>query len=250
MSDLRCGVLAAWTRAWLAGRVSLDQVVDATTGNDAPHQVVGLVEPEIVPLHDLLVAWRRAGAPVRFVLPAPGDVRGMPGPATLRAEALTAGEAVVSGAIGEPGTAAVPQVVDHAPSSRPTSVLWQVRRTEPVPPDHQSVTDAQYDLTTAIRETATALADADVARWRTGIAEALGDARRAGEHVNLPPGHPPRAVALLAQAERLQAVLDLAAEDPVGGAVDRVGITDRAAALRPLAIAVRRARVCAYNASD
>ena len=43
---------------------------------------------------DLLVAWRRAGAPVRVVLPAPGDVRGLPGPAAFRAAALTAGEAV------------------------------------------------------------------------------------------------------------------------------------------------------------
>jgi hypothetical protein len=103
-------------------------------------------------------------------------------------------------------------------------------------------------LTTAIRESASALSAADVAGWVDDIADTLHDARRAGERLNLPPGFPPRAVALLAQAERLQAVLDLAFTDPTGGAIDRTGIAARAAALRPLAAAVRRARVAGYNA--
>jgi hypothetical protein len=72
--------------------------------------------------------------------------------------------------------------------------------------------------------------------------------RRAGEQLNLPPGFPARAVALIAQAERLQAVLDLAARDPTGGAIDRTGISARLGALRPLATAVRRARLAGYNA--
>jgi hypothetical protein len=55
-------------------------------------------------------------------------------------------------------------------------------------------------------------------------------------------------VALLSQADRLQAVLDLALADPIGGAVDRAGMAARAEALRPLATAVRRARMAAYNA--
>ena len=81
-----------------------------------------------------------------------------------------------------------------------------------------------------------------------GVADPLHEARRAGERLNLPPGFPARAVALVAQAERLQAVLDLALADPIGGAVDRAGIAARTAALRPLATAVRRARVAGYNA--
>jgi hypothetical protein len=55
-------------------------------------------------------------------------------------------------------------------------------------------------------------------------------------------------VALVAQAERLQAVLDLAFRDPTGGAIDRTGIAARAEGLRPLAAAVRRARLAGYNA--
>ena len=198
---------------------------------------------ELVPLREALIAWRRAGSCVRAVLPVAGDVRGLPGPAAFRSAALEHGEAIAGGGLG-----LVPQPISYAPSSAPPTVLWQAFEAEPAPPDHLSVADAQYDLTTAIRDSASALSAADVAGWIDDIADTLHDARRAGERLNLPPGFPSRAVALLAQAERLQAILDLAFSDPTGGAVDRTGIAARAAALQPLATAVRRARVAGYNA--
>lgn len=246
MARPRSGPLAAWTAAWVAGRVSLDEVVDAVTGTDAAHEVVGssFSGADTVALREVLVAWRRTGAPVRVVLPVPGDVRGLPGPAEFRTAALDAGEAVHA-----PGLGLVPHVTEYAPSSNPTSVVWQAYCTEPASPDPLDLAQAQYELSSAIRECATALIAADVAGAMDGIAEPLQDARRAGDYVNLPPGFPARAVALLSQAERLQAVLDLALADPRGGAVDRAGIAARTAALRPLATAVRRARMAAYNAS-
>ncbi|MEO9139391.1 MAG: hypothetical protein ABI345_10035 [Jatrophihabitans sp.] len=244
MSGLRSGALAAWARAWSAGVVSLDDVIDAATAGDAPHLVSGLVGADLVTLQDLLVAWRASGATIRCSLPDAGDVRGLPAPAGFRAAALDAGEAVVAGALS-----VVPEVIDFSPSSAPPAVIWRVHATEQAPPDHQSVSDAQYDLTTAIRESASALAAADVGRWRDGLGGGLSGARRAGENINLPASYPPRAVALLAQSERLQAVLDLAMDDPLGGAVDRYGADARSAALRPLATAVRRARLAAYNAT-
>jgi hypothetical protein len=241
---LRSGPLAAWTSAWLAGRVASDEVLRASAGQDAPHQVIGLTdEPDAVPLSEVLIRWRRAGEPVRLVLPVAGDVRGVPAPAAFRAAALDAGEAVYGGGIG-----LVPEVTDHSPSSAPDSVEWQAYEVDAPPPDFQSVADAQHELTVAIRESASAMAAADVAGWSSDIAAAVGDARRAGERVNVPPGFPPRAVALVAQAERLQAVLDLAAADPIGGAIDRMGIAARTEALRPLFVAVRRARLAGYNA--
>lgn len=245
MSVTRSGPLASWSNALFAGQVTIDQVIDAVTGRDAPHGVGNLpgCDADPVPLRDLLTVWRRAAAPVRAVLPVAGDVRGLAGPAAFRSAALDVREAAAAAGIG-----VVPHIVDFAPSSAPTTVLWNAFAIDPAPMDHQSVEDAQYELSTAIRDSATALAAADVARWMADIADALTDARRAGERLNLPPGFPPRAVALLAQAERLRAVLDLALADPVGGAVDCVGIAARDAALRPLALAVRRARVAGYNA--
>jgi len=239
---LRSGVLAAWSAAFFAGRVSLDQVVDAVTADDAPHRVSGGAD-DGAPLHEVLATWRRGCGSVRLVLPVAGDVRGVPGPAAFKAAALEQGEGVVG-----PGLGIVPEVVDYYPSSAPPTVTWQAFELEPAPADFVAVADAQYELTTAIRETATALFAADVAGGVDDIADALQDARRAGEHLHLPPGFPARAIGLLAQAERLQAVLDLAFADPAGGAVDRMGMAARTSALRPLATAVRRARLAGYNA--
>lgn len=247
MPAVRSGPLAAWTRAWLAGQASIDQVVDAVTGADAPHRVGGLAsfDAELVPLREVLVAWRRSGAAVRLVLPVAGDVRGVPGPAPFRSAALEAGEAVAA-----TGLAVVPQYLDFAPSSAPPTVLWQAFVAEAPPPDPLSIREAQYELASAIRDCASALSAADVAGWSDDITDTLHDARHAGEHLNLPPSFPPPAIALLAQAERLQAVLDLAFSDPTGGAVDRSGIAARTDALRPLSSAVRRARLTAFNATD
>jgi hypothetical protein len=242
---VRSGPLAAWAAAFFTGRVSVDQAADAVTADDAPHQVGGLpaFDAELVPLREVLVAWRRGGGSARLVLPVAGDVRGLPGPAAFRSAALESGEAVVGAGIG-----VVPEVVAYYPSSAPSTVLWQAFVIEPAPVDFIAVPDAQYELTTAIRESASALSAADVAGWVDDVADTLHDARRAGERLNLPPDFPPRAVALLAQAERLQAVLDLAYADPTGGAIDRTGIAARSAALKPLATAVRRARIAGYNA--
>ncbi|MDP9092099.1 MAG: hypothetical protein M3N95_03935 [Actinomycetota bacterium] len=255
MNRLRSGPLAAWASSWLAGIAAADEVLRATTGDDAPHAVAGLRSSngEYAALTEVLIAWRRAGAPVRLVLPIPGDVRGVPGPAEFRTAALDVGEAVFGGGIG-----LVPTVIDRAPSSAPVSVIWHAFEVQPAPLDYLAVADAQQELTAAIRDSASALAAADVAGWAGGaragaggageLASSLSQARRSGERVNLPPRFPSPAVALVAQAERLQAVLELAAADATGGAIDRVGIAARSAALRPLLTAVRRARLAGYNA--
>ena len=246
MPDLRSGTLAAWTSAWLAGVAASDDVLDAVRGHDAPHRIAGLTD-EPGTLWDALLVWRKAGTAVRMVAPVPGDVRGVPGPGAFRTAALEACEAVYGGGLG-----LVPEITDYAPSSAPTTVVWHAFAIEPTSTDldlaYVSVSEAQQDLTNAIRETASALTSAAVGGQAGDVLDDLRDARRAGERLRLPPQFPPRAVALLAQAERLQAVLDIAATDPLGGAVDRMGAAARASALRPLAIAVRRARIAGYNA--
>jgi hypothetical protein len=246
---LRSGPLAAWACAWIAGQVSPDEALDAVTGADAPHDVAGLGDDSASgSLLDLLVAWRREDSPVRLVLPVAGDVRGLPGPPQFRAAALQAGEAVCGGSVG-----VVPSVVDFAPSSAPARVVWQAFSIDAAPPDYVQLADAQFELATAIRDATATLAEVAAAtegwssRSPAGVdVEALHDARRASERLNLPPQFPSRAIAVLAQTERLQAILDLArsADD----AVDQAGITRRAEAFRPLSAAVRRARLAGYNA--
>jgi hypothetical protein len=244
VTRLRSGPLAAWTAAWFQGEIGPDEVVDAVTLDDAPHLVSGIAL-DLVPLRDVLAMWRREAASVRLVLPVPGDVRGVPGPREFLTAALDTGEAVCGGSLG-----VVPEVTEYFPSSAPPSVVWHAFVVDRVPPEQMHLPDVQHELTTAIRETAAALAAADVAGCGADIADALRAARHAGEHLNLPPRFPSRAVGLLAQAERIQAVLDLAASDPDGGAVDRFGMSARDSALRPLATAARRARLAAYNAGS
>jgi hypothetical protein len=243
----RSGTLAAWANAWLAGRCGTSDITAAVEHSepgppDASHTFLGLPDGGNA-LSDVLAAWRRSGDAARVVLPVAGDVRGLGDPAAFRVAALEAGEAVIGG-----GLAIVPRVESFAPSSAPTTVQWHAYEIEPTTADFVQLTEAQYELTTAIRETASALAAADIAGSRDDdVSAALRDARRIGEHLRLPPGYPAPAIALLAQAERMQAVVDLALSDDIGGAIDRAGIDARSEGLRPLVVAVRRARLAAYN---
>jgi hypothetical protein len=126
-------------------------------------------------------------------------------------------------------------------------VLWTVYEIAEPAPDPLTVPEAEHDLTSATRDAASALAALDVASWRPEVASGLARVRR-GMTPDLPPGHDGRAVRLLAQADRLAAVLDLAAQDAPGGAVTALEARARDEALKPVAVAVRRARVAAYNA--
>src|SRR5262249_4092066 len=129
------------------------------------------------------------------------------------------------------------------------SVCWRAypEAGEPAP-DPLSVAEAEHDLTTAPREAASALAALDATRWRPAPVGALSRAPQVRPPPP-PPRRPPRAVRLLAQADRLAAVLDIASADAPGGALTARAADARASALRPVWTAVRRARLAAYNAA-
>src|SRR5262249_27828819 len=240
---LRSGARAGWTSAWLAGDAASDDVLRATVGGDAPHQVAGLSDG-LAPLSEALITWRRRGGSVRLVLPVAGDVRGLPGPAQFRSCALDAGEVVIGGGLG-----LVPDIPDRPPRTAPPTVTWHAHVIDEPPPDPLAVAEAQRELTEAVRDAASALAAADVASWVDDVSDALADARRAGERLNLPPRFPAPAVRLVAQAERLQAVLDIAALDPTGGAIDRTRIGAPSGAPRSLATALPPPPVARSNAA-
>ncbi|MGI8867554.1 MAG: hypothetical protein ACR2F6_01550 [Mycobacteriales bacterium] len=258
----RAGLLVAWAGAWIAGRAAYDDVLTNVTGNDEPHRVVGLpgaaaderrVEPDpiavadpSVPLGWLLPELRRHGG-CALVLPAPGDPRGVP-PGDFGAAALTAGEGVVVGA-GDAGLGLVPSVTRHGSDigSGTVFVRWDCFPIDGLPLDPLGVPEAEHDLADALRSAAAELAELDVASWRPESAAAVAGVRRAAGP-SLPAGHDQRAIRLLAQADRLAAVLDLADADAPGGAVTAAEALARSEALRPLGRAVRRARLAAYNA--
>ena len=242
---VRSGILTAWASAWLAGEAAFDDAVSRVTGADEPHRLVGLPgTTDEVPLGWLLPVLReRAPEGLRLVLPVPGDPRGLPGPGPFSTAALECGEAVMGGGFG-----AVPRITSHGSTigSRTTSVCWVVFETGEPTPDPLTVAEAEHALTDATRDAASTLAALDVATWRPEVAGGLAKARRVTSP-ELPPGHDTRAVRLLAQADRLGAVLALASTDALDGTLTSREAAARDLALRPLATAVRRARLAAYN---
>ncbi len=245
--------LAVWSAAWLAGAAAADDVLDALAPWSEAHDVVAAdtataaVTDLPTPDHAgtglatlLALARRRSagtGPDARIVLPAPGDVRGLPGPAALRAAALEAGECAV---LAGPALALVPSAVADG------VLRWTVHLVDDVPPPaHPSLADAEHELRSGVRDAADTLAALDVARPRRGVREEIADALRRRPHASWPTGTPGRPLRVLQHADEVEAILLAASGDDPGGAMSSSAALARNDALRPLATAVRAARVAA-----
>jgi hypothetical protein len=240
--DFPAGRFAVWATAWLTGRTSYDEALDALLGTSA-HRVAGLPgTDEAVPLGWALTALRGLGERrFRLVLPVAGDVRGLPRIPGLAPLALESGQA----AVGE-------QLVLVPEALGPEAVAWTAfpfAGAPPVPPAPEgNLRAVSGALDLAVSETARALAGLDVARWNPEVPTLLAGLARTTAAPGLPPDHEPLALSVLGRAERLAAVLDLAMADAPGAAVNHAQAAARDHALRPLAQAVREATVAAYNA--
>jgi hypothetical protein len=241
--DFPAGRFAVWATAWLTGRAAYDDALDALVG-DTAHRVCGLPgTDEAVPLGWALSALRGAGERrIRLVLPVPGDVRGLPRVPGLAELAVAAGQA----AVGE-RVALVPEPLG------PEVVQWtafDLTGAPPVPPPVEgSLRAVSGALDLAVGDAARTLAGLDLARWRHPEVPALLAGLAKAAHVpGMPPGTDPVAMSLLARAQRLAKVLDLALTDAPGGAVTHRQAAARDDALRPLGDAVREAVTAAYNA--
>jgi hypothetical protein len=239
----RCARLTAWGSAWLAGSASFDQVLDAVASRRPQLGGPGFEGCGVHPAGIALTDWKRAGTQaLRLVLPVPGDVRGLAGPAELRATALQAGQAVYGNDFG-----VTVLTGPETPSSAGPEIVWHRGPATDPPPDPLSIAEAEHELAEAIRETASDFGRRGVTSWLSDIAPALSDARRAGERLHLPASHPPRAVRLIAQAERLTAVFAVVDRDDTGP-LTAGEVSERSQALAPLRLAVRRALLAGYNA--
>jgi hypothetical protein len=233
------------------------QAVLAVTGDDEAHEVHAEMEvaavlglPPKAGLHDLLGALLRHGATsLVLVLPAPGDVLGLPGPPGFNEAATEAGEAVLVLPDHGPAFGLVPQVTEFGSVWEPGAMVsWQAqaigrRRVT----DLGSVAEADQELRAALTEATSELARLDVARWRDDAAHRVAAIRDGGlERGMLPPSSPQRCVRVLATAARVRAIVELATEDD-GGALTGHEAQRRAQALRSLDRVSRRAMAAAVN---
>ncbi|MDP5185325.1 hypothetical protein QOZ88_22055 [Blastococcus sp. BMG 814] len=239
MHDFPAGRLAVWATAWLTGRSSYDETLEALTAEHA-HLVTGM--PGAVgatPLGEALTALRVLGEQrLRLVLPVPGDVRGLPAVPGLAAAALEAGQAAVGDRlvlVPRPG----PEVV--------TWTAFPLGAAAAPPPVEGTLRAASGALDLAVTDAARTLAGLDLARWHPEVPALLADLARPKPAPGLPFDHDPLALSVLGRAQRLAAVLDLAATDAPGAAVNQAQIAARDSALRPLSDAVREAITAAYN---
>jgi hypothetical protein len=241
LHDLPAGRFAVWATAWLSGRTSYDAALDALT-DDRAHRVTGLPgTSDAVPLGWALTALRGLGERrLRLVLPVPGDVRGLPRAPGLAALAVEAGQAAVGDAV-----ALVPE--DLGPEVTAWTAVGLSGLPPAPPPVEDSLRRVSGALDLAVGDAARTLAALDLARWNPevpALLAGLGAARAPG----MPPDTDPLALSVLARAQRLARVLDLALTDAPGGAVTHSQAAARDEALRPLATAVREATVAACNA--
>jgi len=274
--------LAAWGTAVLTGDAPIGAAVAAVTRDDEPHQVeahlAGPANPrpqrepagqawtaaagmaamaEVADLADLLAHFRDAGVPgLRAVLPAPGDVLGLPGPPEFNRLALAAGECVLTdpGAVGRPVRPAgqsgvVPEVTVFGSAWEPGAmVTWALR---PVNVSRitavGSLAEAERELREALATGTQTLARLDVARWREDAADRVAAVRDGGlPRDTLPPSAPARAAQMLATAARVRAIVEIAREDD-GAALSGHEAEQRAGTLRALEAVTRRAMAAAVN---
>ncbi|WP_035856807.1 hypothetical protein [Cryptosporangium arvum] len=243
----RSATLAAWARAWRAGLVSFDEVLDETTGDE--EHLVRHPDGSEETLSSALVGFSTVPPDeIRVVLPAAGDPRGLPGPGPFTSAALLAGEGVVLGTSG-----LVPEAELHPhldPADRWAGTCWLAHPlpATPVPAESITLAEADHDLSMALTEAIGALRDLDVARLPPGLAKGLASLRGSeGAGPELPVGYSARARRLSARATTIAGVLTLASTDTSGAAVNAFEAAARDAAFRPLATAARRARAAAIN---
>jgi hypothetical protein len=253
----RSALLCAWGTAALRGEVSTARAVAAVQGDDEPHTAVLVDDPllrECDDLPGLLDSLRAVGATgLRLVLPVPGDLSGLAGPAQVNAEAVDAGECVLT--VGGPPLALVPLVEEFGSRWEPGNlVTWWVHDAG-LPRDPTStLSDLERQLREALlaatRELdALDLAESGLDRRGADLHDDLADVRYGtGPCGGLPPGRSARSLRVLDLAWRVRRIVDLARQDD-GGAVSGWEASRRVRALHGLDHAARHAMVAAINAA-
>lgn len=226
-----------WANAVLSGATSFDEAADQAATGGTPIRVRGVPgEADAVGITLALGRLRTLGTgSLRLVLPVPGDLCGLAGPSSFNQVAVAARAAALT-------CGGVPLGLVPVEQS-----WWQVHHVTTAPPPTLALADADRMLRQELRECTAALVALDVAHWRPEVADLLVG-QPGGAAPGVPPPASPQALHLLAQAQRVAAIVTLATET-AGGAVTAGEMAARSAVLRRLDVAVRRATEAACNSA-
>ena len=237
--------LAVWLPHLHGSAGQVTRAVRAIEGDDEPHRVVADddVESPGDGLADLLLAWGASMTATAAVLPVPGDAAGVPAEAS--AEAVDAGEGVLV-ADRSRSLLALPEIEEFGSVQELGHlVTWRLPAVQPwtlgVLGAVGSVADAEGELRSSLLTATEALDTLDVAQWHPEAAEVISSLRSPVDPAwQLPPEVDARRARVIALAARLRAIVGLATAD-TGGAVNLWQADQRAAALRHIDNAARRA---------
>jgi hypothetical protein len=221
--------LSAWGGAALEGTVSLDDAADVIArSGDVAHRFFGLAgEDGGVNAAYTLGRLRADGARgLRLVLPRPGDVSGLPGPAAFNERALARGEAVLT--VGGPPRGLLSE----------SGGAWTVYDVAPDARTPLSLRDAEWALNQQMREATAVLTKLDVARWEPVAADVLQH-RASNATPALPLSSSAHAQMVLDWALRMITIVELARQSD-GASVTSVEADARRQVLRDLDTAARR----------
>lgn len=225
---------------------SVDSAIRALISHDRTQLPVGRPTIRLVPdteehrpLGWILTDLRRQGVTrLHAAFPAPGDIAGLPaGPATTAA--LASGEAVI---VVDGGIILVPTVDD------PDDTNW-TQFAGSAHAEYVSAADAQFELTEQLNHSTSLLTALDVPSWNHAYGRISRTAMDEADSDRLPAHFPVRATSLLHRGAQLAAILQVAARDWTGGAINTHEARARAAALAPLDRCVRQALAAAYNSA-
>jgi hypothetical protein len=244
----RSTVLALWLATADGGRAA----VRAVQADDEPHDVTDAGDDPLAasrPLDQVLRGWAATSPDdldVVALLPAPGDVVGVP--AEVSTDALDAGEVLLL-RTGARFLAAVPVVTHFGSDLEPGHlVTWRVHEVADWRLGVQSLgslEDADRALRQGLAQVTDALVRLDVAHWDDEHAARVIALRDAALPTwRLPDRLDGRRARVLASAARLLAIVDVATQDH-GGALTVWQADQRGAALRDVDRLARRALAAA-----
>lgn len=241
--------LGCWSAAWLAGACSPDELLDSVSAWGSARVVPA--DAQVAQRYDIssddelaaLLPILRTAESITSLLPAPGAPSGLPPARPVTTAALQAGEVLLIHTQGDEHYALVPHLRNHV------EVEFQLHSIDfTVPPIATGLGESEYQLRQAVREAADRLSRFGAMGGSIDDPRArLLDLQQHAARLRPPPGSDERALRVLDEAARIDAILQLTSE-----ASARFGMTaghhaDGDDTLRDLGSVVRAARMTAVN---